>query len=110
MLCLKYEFNFIPFCKVQEPPSWVLKPSDVQGIETEKAEFKCQALGSPHPSYTWVDREGIDATDKEGMTIINLFNQTIKAYLSRMEIRSKHWNPNCISAGKKRCRAVYMYC
>ena len=110
MLCLKYGFNFIPVSKVQEPPSWVLKPSDVQGIETEKAEFKCQALGSPHPSYTWVDREGIDATDKEGMTIINLRNQTIKAYFSRMEIRSKHWNPNCISAGKKRCRAVYMYC
>lgn len=51
---------------VQEPPSWVLKPSNVQGIETEKAEFKCQALGAPLPSYTWVDREGNDATEKEG--------------------------------------------
>ena len=29
-------------------------------------EFKCQALGSPNPKYTWVDKEGIDATEKEG--------------------------------------------
>ena len=79
MLCLKYVFNLIPVCKVQEPPSWVLKPSDVQGIETEKAEFKCQALGSPHPSFTWVNREGIDATDKEGNGVINPHNQTSKA-------------------------------
>ena len=97
-------------CNVQEPPSWVLKPLDVQGIETEKAEFKCQALGTPHPSYTWVDTEGTDAIDKEGIRSINYRIQTIKAYLSRMEIGSKHWNLNSISAGKKRCRAVYMYC
>jgi hypothetical protein len=32
----------------------------------EKVEFKCQALGSPNPTYTWVDKEGIDATEKEG--------------------------------------------
>ena len=32
----------------------------------EKVEFKCQALGSPNPKYTWVDKEGIDATEKEG--------------------------------------------
>ena len=67
------DFILLSVCKVQEPPSWVLKPYDVQGIETEKAEFKCQALGSPHPTYTWVDREGIDATDKEGMGIINSY-------------------------------------
>ena len=44
----------------------MLKPSDVQGIETEKGEFKCQALGTPQPSYSWVDSEGIDATEREG--------------------------------------------
>ena len=31
-----------------------------------QVEFKCQALGSPPPAYTWVDKEGIDATEKEG--------------------------------------------
>ena len=36
----------------------------------EKIEFKCQALGSPNPKYTWVDKEGIDATEKEGKTLI----------------------------------------
>ena len=54
------------FSKVQEPPNWVLKPSNVRGVEMEKIEFKCQALGSPNPKYTWVDKEGIDATEKEG--------------------------------------------
>jgi len=51
---------------VQEPPNWVLQPADIRGVEMEKVEFKCQALGSPNPKYTWVDKEGIDATEKEG--------------------------------------------
>jgi len=51
---------------VQEPPNWVLKPSNLRGVEMEKVEFRCQALGSPNPKYTWVDKEGIDATEKEG--------------------------------------------
>lgn len=51
---------------VQEPPSWIIQPSDLRGAERDKVEFKCQALGSPPPKYTWVDREGIDATEKEG--------------------------------------------
>ena len=55
------------YFKVQEPPSWVMKPSNVQGIEAEKAEIKCQALGRPVPKYTWVDKEGNDAAEKEGM-------------------------------------------
>ena len=37
----------------------------------EKVEFKCQALGSPNPKYTWVDKEGIDATEKEGKFALN---------------------------------------
>ena len=51
---------------VQEPPSWVIQPSDTRGVELEKVEFRCEALGSPPPAYTWVDKEGIDATQKEG--------------------------------------------
>jgi len=51
---------------VQEPPSWIIKPFDIRGAELDKVEFKCQALGSPPPKYTWVDKEGIDATEKEG--------------------------------------------
>jgi len=51
---------------VQEPPSWIIKPFDLRGSELNKVEFKCQALGSPPPKYTWVDKEGIDATEKEG--------------------------------------------
>ncbi len=48
------------------PPSWVERPSNVEGIEQEKAEFQCVATGTPHPVYTWVDWEGRDALDKEG--------------------------------------------
>jgi len=51
---------------VQEPPSLALEPSDVRGVEMDKAEFKCEAVGSPKPKYTWVDWEGIDATEREG--------------------------------------------
>ena len=52
--------------QVQEPPSWIIKPFDIKGPELDKVEFKCQALGSPPAKYTWVDKEGIDATEKEG--------------------------------------------
>ena len=52
--------------KVQEPPSWIIKPSDLRGAELDKVEFKCEALGSPPPKYTWVDKDGLDATEKEG--------------------------------------------
>ena len=69
---MMYKPDIIMLLKVQEPPSWVLKPSDVQGIESEKAEFKCQALGSPSPKYTWVDREGNAATDKEGCVFLTI--------------------------------------
>ena len=65
-----YELTFKLLYQVQEPPNWILKPSDVRGVEMEKIEFKCQALGSPNPKYTWVDKEGIDATEKEGKTLI----------------------------------------
>ena len=43
----------------------------------EKVEFRCQALGSPNPKYTWVDKEGIDATEKEGeiSTLLQMFTQ-----------------------------------
>jgi len=64
---------------VQEPPSWVMKPSNVRGIEAEKAELKCQALGRPVPKYTWVDREGNDAAEKEGW-ILNANTGTLTAY------------------------------
>ena len=57
--------------QVQEPPSWIIQPSDLRGAERDKVEFKCQALGSPPPKYTWVDREGIDATEKEGRNYVS---------------------------------------
>ena len=53
--------------QVQEPPSLALEPSDVRGVEMDKAEFKCEAVGSPKPKFTWVDWEGIDATEREGL-------------------------------------------
>jgi hypothetical protein len=55
---------------VQEPPSWVVQPADLRGVEMEKVEFHCQALGSPPPTYTWVDGDGIDATQKDGKLIL----------------------------------------
>ena len=58
----------------QEPPRWVLKPSNLRGTELERVEFKCSALGSPPPTYTWVDEDGIDATEKEGELTTHLFS------------------------------------
>ena len=29
-------------------------------------ELLCGALGIPPPKYTWVDKDGIDATEREG--------------------------------------------
>ena len=52
--------------EVQVPPTWIQRPAVVEGVELEKAEFNCEATGTPHPHYTWVDWEGRDATDKEG--------------------------------------------
>ena len=57
-------------CQVQEPPSWVIKPADLEGVESEKVEFQCQALGSPLPTYSWVDSEGISVTEREGQKIL----------------------------------------
>ena len=63
---------------VQEPPSWIIKPSDLRGAELDKVEFKCEALGSPPPKYTWVDKDGLDATEKEGLLkIFCLFLSTV---------------------------------
>ena len=42
----------------------------LQGIERNKIDMLCGALGSPPPKYTWVDKDGIDATEKEGKLII----------------------------------------
>ena len=52
--------------QVQTPPEWIRLPGPVKGIEKEKAEFQCEASGIPHPHYTWVDQDGLDATEKEG--------------------------------------------
>jgi len=54
---------------VQEPPRWRVKPADVRGAELDKREMECDALGSPKPQYTWVDWEGIDATERHGWKI-----------------------------------------
>ena len=66
--------------KVQEPPSWIIKPSDLRGAELDKVEFKCEALGSPPPKYTWVDKDGLDATEKEGIiSFLFLLTGTVSA-------------------------------
>ena len=57
--------------EVQEPPSWVIKPSDMEGVESEKVEFQCSALGSPLPTYSWVDSQGLSLTEREGHQIVS---------------------------------------
>ena len=52
----------------------MIKPFDVEGVESDKVEFKCQALGVPLPRYSWVDKEGIDVRQKEGGDIITSRN------------------------------------
>ena len=51
--------------KVQVPPTWRRKPVPVKGIELERTDFQCEADGVPSPTYTWVDWEKRDATDKD---------------------------------------------
>ena len=59
----------------------MIKPFDVEGVESDKVEFKCQALGVPLPRYSWVDKEGIDVRQKEGDIItsqkLNIQNDLI---------------------------------
>ena len=74
----------------------------------EKVEFKCQALGSPNPKYTWVDKEGIDATEKEGK-FLSAFKRS-EIMLSRLDIRRNYRKSNSLPVGKERCRRIYMYC
>ena len=57
------------YLKVQEPPKWAIKPFDKEGIEADMVEFKCQALGSPLPKYSWVDWEGRDVRQREGSKV-----------------------------------------
>ena len=57
----------------------MIKPFDVEGVESDKVEFKCQALGVPLPRYSWVDKEGIDVRQKEG-DIITLQKLNISTF------------------------------
>ena len=42
------------------------EPVDTEGVETEKVQFQCEALGFPLPTYSWLDAEGISITEREG--------------------------------------------
>ena len=44
-----------------------------------QVELKCQAYGVPEPHYTWVDWEGIDATEKETW-VLDETSGTLTAY------------------------------
>ena len=52
--------------QVQVPPAWIEQPISVEGIEQDVAKFYCEAAGTPNPTYTWVNWEGINVLDKEG--------------------------------------------
>ena len=42
---------FIRFITV--PPSWIMKPSDLEAVLGHLVELPCSAEGSPKPSITW---------------------------------------------------------
>ena len=44
-----------------------------------KVELHCQAYGVPEPHYTWVDWEGIDATEKETW-VLDQISGTLTAF------------------------------
>ena len=44
-----------------------------------KVELRCQAYGVPEPHYTWVDWEGIDATEKETW-VLDQISGTLTAF------------------------------
>jgi len=71
--------------EVQTPPEWIKLPGPVKGIEKEKAEFFCEASGIPHPHYTWVDQDGIDASDKEGWILEENTGHLIAYQLRRQD-------------------------
>ena len=54
------------FAKVHEPPVWIEPPKPVIGIESDPAELKCLASGSPEPQYSWVGPDGQDSTSRDG--------------------------------------------
>ena len=56
----------VSLLQVQEPPTFSESPMDARGVELGKVELKCAAMGSPKPHYTWLDWEGIDATQRHG--------------------------------------------
>ena len=63
---MRMHTNFVDYLiQVQVPPTWIRKPRPVKGIELERTDFQCEAQGVPSPTYTWVDWEKRDATDKD---------------------------------------------
>ena len=71
--------------QVLEPPSWIIKPFDVEGVEADKVEFKCQALGVPPPSYSWVDRDGLDVSQRQGEDLIKRIRSKILKTLKNVQ-------------------------
>ena len=64
----------------------MIKPFDVEGVESDKVEFKCQALGVPLPKYSWVDKEGIDVRQKEGDIITSYKLNILRSGLSGSKV------------------------
>jgi len=89
---------------VQEPPSWVQKPFDVKGVELKKVEMLCGALGSPPPKYTWVDWDGIEATERKGWKLDEITG-TLTGYQVRRQDEGRY---TCIAennAGREEASA-----
>lgn len=86
----------------------MIKPFDVEGVESDKVEFKCQALGVPLPRYSWVDKEGIDVRQKEGDIIISQKLNIKSLRFFRLQSRRDDWNYDSLQCQQKGCGGLHV--
>lgn len=86
----------------------MIKPFDVEGVESDKVEFKCQALGVPLPRYSWVDKEGIDVRQKEGDIIISQKLNIKRLRFFRLQSRRDDWNYDSLQCQQKGCGGLHV--
>ena len=86
----------------------MIKPFDVEGVESDKVEFKCQALGVPLPRYSWVDKEGIDVRQKEGDIIISQKLNIKRLRFFRLQSRRDNWNYDSLQCQQKGCGGLHV--
>jgi hypothetical protein len=61
-------------------PTWVIKPTDIEGVEGEDIVIKCEAFAKPRPVYKWYRGDVLLAGDK-----YTISQNTIRFKVSRLD-------------------------